>query len=233
MARASASTRSPSFLPARYSSPSALARAFGAAGPLPSGVHRDQREQRIARPVAEQLQLAVLVHRSQHRHRRRTLAVLAQALGPELPPPAAEHRQLVGIRPKNGRGEPALRRPAPDAAPRPMRRAHRPAPWPPSTCSSTACAPARSCLDVQSHHQAGQRAHHGQHRIAPAHAGGMIQLRARRWSRRNPRSATLMRFGDDGEMLLEIFDAAPSPARPPRSAPASRFRRCRRIWRWR
>ena len=53
---------------------------------------------------------------------------------------------------------------------------------------------------------AGQHAHHGQHRIAPAHASGMIQLR-RADAVGEIRQRALVRLGDDGEMLLERFDA--------------------------
>src|ERR1700742_3315358 len=47
-------------------------------------VHRDHREQLVARAADEELQLAVLVDRPERRDRRGALALLAKALGPEL-----------------------------------------------------------------------------------------------------------------------------------------------------
>ena len=58
---------------------------------------RDDGEQLVARAGDEQLQLAVLVDRPERADRRRALAVLAEALGPELHVPAREALEPVGI----------------------------------------------------------------------------------------------------------------------------------------
>ena len=53
----------------------------------------------VVRAGVEQLQLRVLVDRPERAERRRALAVLAEALGPELHEPAREALEPVGIRP--------------------------------------------------------------------------------------------------------------------------------------
>ena len=49
---------------------------------LSFGVHRHDGEQGLARTVTEKLQLTVLVHGSQHRNRRRPLAIFPKAFAP-------------------------------------------------------------------------------------------------------------------------------------------------------
>ena len=69
--------------------------------PLPFRLGGKDREERLAGPVAEHLQLAVLVDRTERADRRRTLAVLAEALPPQLPPPRMKRRKPVGIGPEH------------------------------------------------------------------------------------------------------------------------------------
>ena len=66
-------------------------------GPLPAGAGGDDGEQLVARAGDEELQLAVLIDRAERGDRRRALAVLAEALGPELHVPAREALEPVGI----------------------------------------------------------------------------------------------------------------------------------------
>src|SRR5690606_38735566 len=66
-------------------------------GALPLARHPDQAEELVARPVEIELELAVLVHRAQRADRRLPLALLAQALGPELAVPEAEGAQAVAV----------------------------------------------------------------------------------------------------------------------------------------
>src|SRR3546814_2463874 len=60
--------------------------------PVAGRVGQQQREQLIVRAVEIELQLAVLVERAHRVDRRGAVAVLSQALGPELAEPGAEPR---------------------------------------------------------------------------------------------------------------------------------------------
>ncbi len=53
-------------------------------GPRPAGDGGDDREQLVARAGDVELKLAVLIDRAERADRRRALAVLAEAFGPEL-----------------------------------------------------------------------------------------------------------------------------------------------------
>ena len=67
------------------------------ARPCIAAADGDDRKQLVARPGDEQLHLAVLIDRSERGERRRPLAVLAEALGPELHIPMREAFEPVGI----------------------------------------------------------------------------------------------------------------------------------------
>ena len=60
-------------------------------------VRREDREQRTAWSIAKELKLAVLIDRADRVYGCRALTVLAETLGPELAPPTAQRRELVGI----------------------------------------------------------------------------------------------------------------------------------------
>src|SRR5262249_56457218 len=66
-------------------------------GAAPAGRARDGGEQLVARPADEQLQLTMLVDRTERGDRRGALAVLAEAFGPKLNIPAGEALEAVRI----------------------------------------------------------------------------------------------------------------------------------------
>ena len=63
----------------------------------PAAGDGDHGEQLVARAGDEELELAVLVDRPERRDRRRALAVLAEAFGPQLHIPAGEALEPIGI----------------------------------------------------------------------------------------------------------------------------------------
>ena len=97
VARPCAATRSPMVLPAKSGSPRELGELGVDARAAAGGADRDDGEQLVARAGDEELKLAVLVDRAERGERRRALAVLAEAFGPELHVPAGEALQPVGI----------------------------------------------------------------------------------------------------------------------------------------
>ena len=116
----------------------------------------------------------MLVHGTQHRHGRGALAVLSKTFRPELPPPAAKDRQLVSVRPQDSGGELAALRQSVV-----QRRAARHGGVLRGLCVQGLVqyrlrALAQG-LGVKLHHQCRQNPDRRQHRIAPAHTGGMIQ----------------------------------------------------------
>ena len=68
----------------------------------------DHGDEVLRRAVEIELELAVLVDRAKRRDRRGALAVLAEALAPELHIPGGEARQAVGIRKHHGGADAAL-----------------------------------------------------------------------------------------------------------------------------
>ena len=64
---------------------------------LPARIDRDDGEQLVARTADEQLHLAVLIDRPERGNRRRALAVLAKAFGPQLHVPMREALKPVAI----------------------------------------------------------------------------------------------------------------------------------------
>src|SRR5216684_8208823 len=67
------------------------------ARPATGGADRDDGKELVARPGDEELELAVLVDRPERADRRRALAVLAEALGPQLHVPARAALEPVGV----------------------------------------------------------------------------------------------------------------------------------------
>ena len=164
----------------------------------------DHREQLVARTRDVELQLAVLVNRSERADRRRALAALAEALGPELHIPLGEERQPIRIGHHHRYGLVAVER----------SRERR------SNCGrhfgrrlvgqnrgervGGACA---DRTDVEAAHRGGQKPHIAQHREAAADT--RIMVHHRDVVRGEQRAQTialagLQRLGDAEKMLVRI-----------------------------
>ena len=129
VARPCAATRSPMRRPAKPGSPARRASSGVDRRPLPGRADGQDGEQLVLRPGEIELLLRVLVDRPDRRDRLRALAVLAEALGPELHPPAREALEPVGIGHEHGdrlalhgEGEVERRARAPPGPRRPRRR---------------------------------------------------------------------------------------------------------------
>ena len=84
-------------LPAKPGSPGPLGELLVHDRPEPCDAGRDDREELVVRAGEVELQLAVLIDRADGGDGLRAFAVLAQAFGPELHPPAGEALEPVGI----------------------------------------------------------------------------------------------------------------------------------------
>ena len=172
VARPCAATRSPMVLPAKSGSPASLARSAVDARAAAGGDDGDDGEQLVARAGDVELQLAVLVDRAERADRRRALAVLAEAFGPELHVPAGEALQPVGIghhhRDRSCCAASATASAAPTAA------GTSAGGLPASTGASASAAPCADRADVEPADRRRQQADIGQHREAAADAGIVI-----------------------------------------------------------
>jgi hypothetical protein len=119
-------------------------------------------------PRQVELELAVLVHRADGRHGLGALAVLADALGPELHPPAGEALQPVRV--GHGDGDALARMGGGHVE----GRAHGGGGLPGREAGAERLVGLRRPLadgrDVEAEHGGGQQPHVGEHRIAPADA---------------------------------------------------------------
>ena len=125
--------------------------------PRPADGARTTRDQVLARPVHEELQLAVLVDAAETGDGRGALAVLAEALGPQLREPMREARRAGRRRassPARGR---RARAPGRRRRPRPRPARSRAGVGAAISASTTALAPARTARASSPRASAGSR----------------------------------------------------------------------------
>ena len=154
-----------------------LGEIGGHARAAAGGAGCDDGDQLVAGTRDEELQLAVLVNRSERGHRRGALAVLAQALGPELHVPAREAFEPVGIGHHHGDALAARLARSATASAAPTAAGTSAGGRRSSTGASAAAAPVRMAVDVEAEHGGGQQAHIGEHGKAAADAGVVVEHR--------------------------------------------------------
>ncbi len=137
---------------------------------------RNHGEQLVARSGEVKLQLAVLVDGAERRDRRRALAVLAEAFGPELHPPFGEALEPVGIGHGDGDRFSAF------AGGDRKGRAHRGRKFLRGLAGEKRrqyfAGAGADCLDIEAKRERGQQADVGKNGIAAADAGIVVENEA-------------------------------------------------------
>ena len=146
------------------------------AGPRPSQAVADHGDEVLGRAVEIKLELAVLIDRAERRDGRGALAVLAEALAPELHVPGGEARETVGIGKHDVARTPrSLARPTAMAAP--TAGANSAARFASSIAATTVAAPSRRASTSRPRASAGRQPDIGQSGEAAADIGIVIEHR--------------------------------------------------------
>ncbi len=146
-------------------------------GPAASAILADHGDEMLRRAVEIELELAVLIDGAERRDRRRPLAVLAEALAPELHIPGGEAREPVADRAASRwRVTPrSLARPTAMAAP--MAGAKSAACTPSSSAATTRGRALPQRLDIEPARKRRQQPDIGERREAPADIRVMVERR--------------------------------------------------------
>ena len=229
VARPCAATRSPMVLPAKSGSPASLARSASMRGPRPAAPVVMTVNSLSRGPAMKSCSWLCWSTGPARGDRRRALAVLAEAFGPELHVPAREALEPVGIGHHHRDGL-ALMRDRQRGAD--ARRARRPVRASPASASARGGAGADR-VDVEAERCCRQEADIGQHREAAADTGIVLEHRDLVFvAAATRRPLALAALGRLGEAEEKVGDAHAEPGRLHRrqrgGESASGSRRCRR-----